>query len=289
LKLLFRRVPHDVLLARTAILGARASCAHWHHCRSSLREEGFTLPGAADDLRRLALHRALGDDAPVMTSCWDWESDRPHRDPRVTIVQRSNLRAIDNLGQLMRLVMRVTGTPPNVVDMAQPSVLEQIRIAYESDVIIMAHGGALAHLTWMAFGAVLIDIYPYNFPAQYGSALVHWVRRALPESELLHHPFEITEWGHGEYTWGRLEQDCVCPGDFSTEEFRECSDRLFWHLLTIHVDSERFARHLETGIQAWRDHSVVTPPSRAEYERGNVGATPWYWNPNGGPICETED
>jgi hypothetical protein len=50
-------------------------------------------------------------------------------------------------------------------------------------------------MAWLPWGAALVDIYPYAFPVEYQSNLIHWIRGAMRKQELLHLPYEVSARG----------------------------------------------------------------------------------------------
>ena len=51
-----------------------------------------------------------------------------------------------------------------VIDYAEMSLDDQYKTTYETDILIMVHGGALTNALYLPTGATLIDVYPYSFP-----------------------------------------------------------------------------------------------------------------------------
>lgn len=265
-------------LSKTTIVGFRGSCAHWRFCISTLREEGFNNPATPAEVRVLALFEAIHNSSNNYSS-----SSAMYAHPRVpviTLVQREKkTRSIANLNEVVSAIKAATGVTPNVVDFASMPVTEQIRTAHDTDILVLIHGGALAQATFLPPGAALVDIYPYNFPVAYGSELVHWVRRALPDVGLLHHPFEIIESSAMKYKKSRLSEGCQCPGTFSDPMYEDCAWNMFWSVDSIHVDQSRFHHHMTKVVKEWKSQTPSSPAlSRKQFQTKARGQVPWYWN-----------
>lgn len=239
------------------IAGTQASCAHWGHCQPSDRPAGlFSPPEAAVALRRLVFHR--NDIEPEEP---DLASSRQRRPPRVTLVQRSSTRVIRNLDAVVEKLTSVLGVPPQVVDMAHLSVLEQVTIAHNTDIYVLVHGGALANILWLPPGALVIDIYPHGFFVSHHSGIVHWIRKALePAVAVGHLPFQLQTAEGQVLESGPLLPGCVC-------HTFECQIHVFITLAFLTMEVDRFEAHLKEALQLWQGGKYAASVTSAVFQK----------------------
>ena len=85
--------------------------------------------------------------------------------PKVTIAQRAGSRKIENVDKVVGDINNILGDgAARVIDYADMSIDDQYKSTYDTDILIMVHGGALTNALYLPTGATLIDVYPYSFP-----------------------------------------------------------------------------------------------------------------------------
>ncbi|KAL1854760.1 hypothetical protein Daus18300_011356 [Diaporthe australafricana] len=81
--------------------------------------------------------------------------------PTITIVQRKKNRKFMSLDRWIPVLKeRYPHSPIQVVDFADISIEEQIRLAHSSDIIVGHHGAALTHTMFMSPGSTVVEILP---------------------------------------------------------------------------------------------------------------------------------
>ena len=256
---------------------------------------------------------------PQYSSVKDWMASRPEV-PRVVLIQRAGTRRIKNLDEVIDAIADTIGIKPLVVDTAKMTVEEQVRLLQNSpfhqsslfpimvvmpmalygcgalckqvrlsqstDIMVMVHGGALGNVVFMPYGSVLLDIYPYNSPEAVQGDLIHAMRKSLSGMEILHSPFEVTDYRDVELKTGRLVSDCACPsGPSGNPRIKECAWNFFWRTSWVRVDRERFRHHMGQTLAMWRAHEYKPPLSQQEYvARWEETDRPWYHG-NDRKIC----
>jgi len=243
---------------RKLIAGTQVSCAHWGHCQPTDRPSGlFNPPDAALSFRRFVFHR-FGIEEGVEETAHASTSTIGLGVPRVTLVQRSSTRRLQNLGEIVEALTAVSGASPRVVDMSNLSVREQVGLAHDTDIYVLVHGGALANLLWLPEGAMIVDIYPYGFYISHHSGIVHWIRKALePGLGLGHHPFQVNSSEGQVLLDGPLPAGCVCRS-------LECQIHLFATVASITVAVDAFKNHMRDALRLWRikrKYAAATTPA----------------------------
>lgn len=81
--------------------------------------------------------------------------------PTITIVQRKKNRKFMSLDRLIPVLKeRYPHSPIQVVDFADISVQEQIRLVQSTDILVGHHGAALTHTIFMPPGSTVVEILP---------------------------------------------------------------------------------------------------------------------------------
>jgi len=171
---------------------------------------------------------------------------------RITVVQRSGSRNIINFDTWVESIRHTDSLGPREVrsvDFANHSIQEQILISSHTDILILVHGGALVHVTWLPPGALVVDIHPYMyFP--YG--LVNWMRFSLRELHLGHHPILIN-YTDGQYVDNEpMNDNCLCYNAY-------CYHYVFAYLTGITIDIPMFSNEILRAVEKWRHQKYEEP------------------------------
>ena len=237
--------------------GTQASCAHWGHCQPLYRPTGvYNPPEAALGLRQLVFRRygIQQDEADVAPS-------HPKGPPRVTLVQRSSSRTIKNVDEVVEKLASVMGNSPQVVDIADLSVKEQVILAHKTDIYVLVHGGALANLLWLPPRALVVDIYPFGFALSYHHRIVHWIWKSLePAFAIGHLPFQIHTTQGQELVTGPLPPGCAC-------HTQECEIHVFVGLVSLTIELDRFETHLKETLRLWEGGKYEPSMTFTEWEK----------------------
>jgi hypothetical protein len=239
------------------LAGTGTPCAHWGHCHPDNRPRGiFDPPDAALNLRSLVFHRyGILEREQLVTI----RVPRKNH-PRVTLVQRSKSRCIYNLQEVVSMIEVQMGSSPKVVDMAQLSIEEQVLLAYNTDIFILVHGGALTHILWLPTCALIIDIYPHGFSIDHHSGIVHWIRKSMePAYHIGHLPFAVETSVGQSTTQGPLISGCVC-------HTAGCQFRVFQSSTNITLHAARFVPHLQEGLRIWQEANYSEPLSPKAFD-----------------------
>jgi hypothetical protein len=144
------------------------------------------------------------------------------------------------------------------VEFSKHSFKEQVEIAHSTDVLVMVHGGALVHSTWLPYGAMVMDIYPYGFWISKHSGIVHWMRNNLQDLYLGHHPMAVSSSAYHTQTNGMsFPDDCICTDNF------DCGVAIFGSLLRLDIPT--FLSELNKAIESWRQQSYGAPMAQLEF------------------------
>lgn len=76
--------------------------------------------------------------------------------------RKRNLTNFDEVVQAIRNQDSFGPREIRTVEFSTLSFQKQVKVAYSTDVLVMVHGGALVHATWLPYGAMIFDIYPYG-------------------------------------------------------------------------------------------------------------------------------
>lgn len=229
------------------VAGVNNSCAHYYHCSDGR----YTDPNAVTDLRQF-----LFEKVGVVT-----RSSRSRESARVVIIQRGTTRKIRNIDEITDIVSKTRGKIPEVVDLAKLSFDDQIKLIHDTDILIMIHGGALAHLMFMAEYATLFEFYPFSFPYEF-HGLVNWVRYSMRDVSIRHHPFDIRDPRHMFFGGGNGLQPlplCLCDTSHRGAWYG-CSTSLAWSLAEFLVDSTRFEVDFSITSYYWEIRYPIAPP-----------------------------
>lgn len=249
-----------IRFVRTLVAGSNASCAHYFHCSRG----AYATDGIAVKFRQYVLSTVYLIERTVSTL-----------KPVVTIVQREGGRRIANLPEVYQAIKTVTGVEPRVVDYGNLPITQQIALTMSTDVLVMVHGGALGHMLFMAHGALLVDVYPYNYPFQF-HGLVNWVRASLESVHISHAPFDVTRSSDMQYTDGALPEDCLCDAS-SRSSFYGCAIQCFYTAKSLTVDIQRFLPHFSSAISKWLNGSSYAQPLSRDNFRSTHSLEPWYY------------
>ena len=150
------------------------------------------------------------------------------------------------MDEVVERLASVMGNAPQVVDMADLSVEEQVTLAHSTDIYVLVHGGALANLLWLPPRAVVVDIYPFGFPLSYHTRIVHWIRKALePAFAIGHLPFQVQTTQGQKQVSGPLQAGCAC-------HTQGCEIHVFIGLVSLTIELDRFETHLKETLRLWQ-------------------------------------
>ena len=233
------------------VAGSNNSCAHYFHCS---RGE-YTDSKAVVDLRNFLFHKV-----GVIP-----RNSRGQDSARILIVQRGGSRRMRNIDEIVEIVKSTSGVLPKVEDLGMLSIDEQIKLIYDSDIIIMMHGGALAHLMFMAEHAALVEFYPFSWPFEF-HGLVNWVRYSMSDVPIRHFPFDIRDPRHMFYRFGHLPL-CLCDTS-QRSSWYSCGVDLYWNLMEFEVHPGRFEEHFSIAWHKWDTIAPITPPvNKSEFKK----------------------
>jgi len=86
-----------------------------------------------------------------------------NRDLIITFIRRNGTRVIENFDELVKRVEALPGVVVQTYYFELLSFPEQVRVVFETDVLIGMHGAAMAHVFFMRPDATLLEMFPYGF------------------------------------------------------------------------------------------------------------------------------
>jgi glycosyl transferase family 61 len=143
----------------------------------------------------------------------------PRPRPTVTLIRRCRRaadradRRIANEDDLLSSLRALGGIDVQAVDLAELPVLEQVRIACHTDLLIGVHGAGLAHLLWLPPQASVLELFPRRdgMPAAYGN-MATWLGRRY---QAWHAPSVRPEWAKRGVYVPELNVDPRAVGDLA--------------------------------------------------------------------------
>ena len=224
------------------VAGSNNSCAHYFHCS---RGE-YTDPYAVSDFRRFVFEKV------GVTP----RSSRDHNSAKVTIIRGSS-RKIRNIDDIVGVVAHIRGETPDIVDLEKLSLDDQIKRIHDTDILIMMHGAAIAHLMFMAEYATIFEFFPFGWPLEF-RGLENWVRFSLPDVPIRLHQFDIRDPRHMYYGHDHPLPLCVCDTS-SRDKWYACASELYFKLSSFEVDITRFEEHLSVASNHWDVRHPIVP------------------------------
>ncbi|KAI9011841.1 hypothetical protein DFJ74DRAFT_772124 [Hyaloraphidium curvatum] len=239
------------------VAGTRAACTHRGHCLGpeGIANRTFEPPDAAVHVRR-GIFADIGATEPAA-------APPPRLHPRITVVQRTRTRrfAPHALAAMnATLTWLGGGRAPGIVDFASLDPPAQVRLAAQTDLLVLVHGAALGHLLFLPPFSAVLEVYPHAVPAEHHGLVQGILSSLAPAVPLSHFPLQIRG-AEGQLThWGPLPANCTCPDEW-------CEARTLWNTVAVAPDPREFARRAAEAADAWRRGLASVPRTAGEQAR----------------------
>eukprot|EP01041_Mallomonas_annulata_P013856 gene13856-29487_t len=183
--------------------------------------------------------------------------------PRIVIIQRSTTRIICNMNEIISTIQNITNITPLLIDYAEMTYDNQMQSTFETDILIMVHGGGLGNVLYLPPFATLIEIYPYTYTHQIFS-LMNWVRYALRDIPIAHAPFDIIDPNAMIYSPNNFSLPLCLHNPINS---KKSASILFWNVKYIKIDINRFHKLFRKELRKWHSRTNYVPPMTREVYR----------------------